>query len=247
MSKARKLKVISLFSGAGGLDLGFHGAGFEVAVCVEADTACCDTLRKNWPDTPVLLGDIREISTKEILNVAKLSPLEPALVIGGPPCQPFSLAGKRQGFQDTRGTLFMEFVRVIRETLPVAFVMENVKGLKNWNGGQALETILKELSDPFLFEGKEYRYTVVHDCLNAVDYGVPQKRERVFFVGTRNEKQFVFPDPTHFPPEMLNGIGEKWKTVNDALRLLPQPDAPSATAQRVSKTIRERHKKCGYE
>jgi DNA (cytosine-5)-methyltransferase 1 len=141
----------------------------------------------------------------------------------------------------------MEFLRVIRETLPKAFVMENVKGLKNWNSGHALETILKLFSEPFQYDGKDYQYTVAYDCLNAVDYGVPQKRERIFIVGSLMKKTFTFPEPTHFNPDESKNTKCKWKTVGDALESLPEPDAPSAAAQRVSKTIKNRHKKFGYE
>lgn len=247
MSKKGKLKIISLFSGAGGLDLGFEQADFEIAVCVESDTSCSDTIRKNRPSTPVLTGDIREIPTQRILEAAKLKISEPSLVIGGPPCQPFSLAGKREGLLDARGTLFMEFVRVIRETLPQAFVMENVKGLLNWNGGHAMQTILSEFSKPFDHNGVQYRYNVSHQCLNAADYGVPQMRERVFIVGTRTNKSFVFPEPSHRNPQAASSDKLHWKTVGDALKTLPKPDKPSAAAQRVSKTIKKRHLKYGYE
>lgn len=247
MSNSDGLKVISLFSGAGGMDIGFKAAGFEIAVCVESDPACADTLRRNMPTVPVLVGDIRNITTIDILRAARLKPLEAALVVGGPPCQPFSLAGKREGLFDPRGTLFMEFVRVIREAVPAGFVMENVKGLLNWNKGQAMETILSEFSKPFDINKSTLQYTVVHRCLNAVNFGVPQQRERVFIIGSRSGIQFQFPEATHRPRTelMLNGKPQ-WRTVSDALEELPPPSPPSAAAQRVSRTILKRHEKLGF-
>jgi len=229
------------------MDIGFKAAGFEIAACVESDPSCAETLRKNMPSVPVLLGDIREISTKEILSAANLEPLETALIVGGPPCQPFSLAGKREGLYDPRGTLFMEFVRVIREALPVGFVMENVKGLLNWNKGQAMKTILEEFSKSFWSRESNFKYTVSYQCLNAAAYGVPQQRERVFVVGSRAGVTFKFPEATHRPHTelMLNGKAP-WTTVADALQGLPPPSPPSAAAQRVSKTIRKRHEKLGF-
>ena len=114
-------RIISLFSGAGGMDIGFHKAGFETAVAVEQDPSCCATLRRNMHNVNVIEGDITKISTSEILQAGNLQPLDAALVIGGPPCQSFSLAGKRMGMDDPRGQLILEYIRVVREALPVAF------------------------------------------------------------------------------------------------------------------------------
>lgn len=224
-------KVISLFSGAGGMDIGFSSAGFEIAVACEADHSCCQTMMRNNPSLKVIEGDIRDVPTSEILQVAGLAPMEAALVIGGPPCQPFSLAGDRKGLEDPRGELLHEFIRVVREALPVAFVMENVKGMANWSGGKALAMVMDELSKPIEFEGISYRYEVVHQVLNAADYGVPQKRERLFVVGNRKFKDFVFPAP------MARQV-----TVREAICGLPPADEPSEVASRVAGTIDERAK-----
>ena len=242
------MKVISLFSGAGGLDIGFKNAGYEIAVCVEQDKACCETLALNMPHVPIINADIRSLSTKDILKAAKLKPREAALVIGGPPCQPFSLAGKRGGFLDPRGTLFQEFVRVVKESAPKGFLMENVKGILNWNSGAAIKTILYELSQPFQHGRSHFEYTVTQTCVDAADYGEPQHRERVFIVGTLSKAPFRFPEPTHVSPDELALRRQRtWNTVGKALQGLPEPDAPSATALRVSKTILLRHKALGYE
>lgn len=190
-------KLISLFSGAGGMDIGFHAAGFITAVAVEQDPSCCNTLKRNMPDTPIIEGDITSITTQSILDAAKVRPLEIDLVIGGPPCQSFSLAGKRMGMNDPRGMLVLEFLRVVREALPKCFVMENVKGMINWSKGKALEAIMTEASQTIEYDNKEYKYSTSYQILNAADFGAPQFRERVFIVGNRLDKMFHFPEPTH--------------------------------------------------
>lgn len=246
------LKVISLFAGAGGMDLGFMAAGFDICVAVEEDPSCCDTLRhnkkKHAPNMEILEGDIRDISSKDILKAANLKPMEAALVIGGPPCQSFSLAGDRKGLEDPRGQLVQEFIRVVRDVLPVGFVMENVKGMLNWSKGQAIELIEKEASQKVVYKGKSYEYTIKHDLLNSANFGAPQFRERVFVVGNRLGRDFKYPVPTHIPAEAVtggNGV-RPYATVGEALNGLGPADPPSAVAQRVSKTIKGRIKRHGY-
>lgn len=241
----RQLKLISLFSGAGGLDIGFGQAGFETAVMVEYDPACCRTLRKNMPNTPVIEGDINQITTREILDAAGLKPLEAALVIGGPPCQSFSLAGKRMGMDDPRGMLVLQFIRVVRESLPMAFVMENVKGMTNWEKGKAMDAIMTEATMPISYKGKIYTYQVKYQVLNAADFGAPQFRERVFIVGNRIEKDFCFPPKQYGPPGNQDGL-RPYVTVRDAICGLPPADPPSEVAIRVSGTIKDRIAKHGY-
>lgn len=238
MSKTEEQKVISLFSGAGGLDIGFENAGFSIAVAVEVDPSCCDTLRTNRPDVPVINKDISDVSSEEILKEAHLAPLEAALVIGGPPCQSFSLAGLRRGLDDERGKLLFEFVRIVRETLPLGFVLENVKGLTNWDCGKALKRLIEELSEPIVYNGKSYVYTIAEPkVLNAVDYGVPQFRERLILVGNRKGLKFDYPVPIR---------ESERKTVLDAIGDLPEPEGPSEMAQIVAKSIKGRREKHGY-
>jgi len=233
-----KYKVISLFSGAGGMDIGFRRAGFEIAVAVEIDVSCCETLHANNPSLPIINKSITDVSSQEILDTAGLHVGEAALVIGGPPCQSFSLAGLRKGLDDERGRLLFEYVRVVRETLPKGFVLENVKGLTNWDEGRAMRMLLNELEKPILYEGNEYRYTIsTPQILNAVDYDVPQYRERLIIVGNRDGKTFLYPAPHVF---------EQHKTVWDAIGGLPDPDAPSENALRTAGTIKERREKYGY-
>jgi len=231
-------KVISLFSGAGGLDIGFEQAGFSIAVAVEMDPACCDTLRCNRPNLPIINGNINDITGNEILAKAGLRLLEAALVIGGPPCQSFSLAGLRKGLEDDRGKLLFEYVRIVRETLPIGFVLENVKGLTNWDSGRALKLLIEELSKPIEYEGKTYVYTITPPkVLNAVDYGVPQYRERLILVGNRNGLTFEYPKPSE---------EKNRKTVWAAIGDLPEPEQPSDTALRVAETIKGRREKYGF-
>jgi len=244
-------KVISLFSGAGGMDIGFGMAGFQISVAVEYDKSCCETLKKNNPDLKVIHADISTVKTNDILKVGGLKVTEPALIIGGPPCQSFSLAGKRMGMEDSRGKLVLEFIRVVRESLPKVFVMENVKGMVNWEKGRAIQAIMNEIADPITYEGMEYSYDVSMAVLNAADYGVPQFRERVFLVGNRVGKKFQFPEPTHGNQskglvDLFNKRKKSYTTVWDAIGNLPPADEPSETALRVSKTIKKRIIKHGY-
>ncbi|WP_020558938.1 DNA cytosine methyltransferase [Thiofilum flexile] len=246
-------KIISLFSGAGGMDIGFHQAGFETAVAVEQDSACCATLRKNMPNIPVLEADITHTTTADILAVAKLKPLEAALVVGGPPCQSFSLAGKRMGLNDPRGRLVLEFIRVVREALPAAFVMENVKGMVNWEGGKALNAILQEVAEPIEYQGQTYQYQLSYQVLDAVNYGAPQFRERIFIVGNRIGEKFNFPKPTHAANETTQQVDlfntpskQAWLTVWDSIGDLPAAQEPSETALKVAGTIKDRVIKHGY-
>lgn len=220
------------------MDIGFRRAGFEIAVAVEIDVSCCETLRANDPNMPIINKSILDVSAQEILDTAGLQVGEAALVIGGPPCQSFSLAGLRKGLNDERGRLLFEYVRIVRDTLPKGFVLENVKGLTNWDEGRAMRVLLDELEKPILYEGKEYRYTIsTPQVLNAVEYDVPQYRERLIIVGNREGKRFLYPAPHVFEPH---------KTVWDAIGGLPEPEAPSKNALRIAETIKDRREKYGY-
>lgn len=237
VSNSERHAVISLFSGAGGLDLGFEEVGFSISVAVESDPACCETLSANRPKLPIINKPIQNVTSEEILAKSNLKVLEADLVIGGPPCQSFSLAGQRKGLLDERGQLIFEFARIVKETLPKAFVLENVKGLTNWNKGAALTELIEYLEEPITWQGVEYRYTIAPpQVLDAAEYGVPQHRERLFIVGNRIGKSFSYPEPT--TPEPL--------TVDDAIGGLPPADPPSKVAKRVAGTIAGRRKKHGF-
>ena len=235
-------KVISLFSGAGGMDIGFEKAGFKIAVAVEIDTACCETLLRNRPDLTIINENIETVTTQKILDAANIKPLEAALVIGGPPCQPFSLAGQRKGLSDSRGKLLFEFARVVRESLPSGFVLENVKGLQNWDSGKALNLLIDELKKPIVFNGVTYQYDISEpQVLNAVNFGVPQNRERIIIVGNRLGLKFKYPELQYGKYPL-----QPPKTVWDALKGLPPAHPPSDVALRVSQTIKGRREKHGF-
>jgi DNA (cytosine-5)-methyltransferase 1 len=181
-TKSIRPTAISFFSGAGGMDLGFLNAGFDVRLAIEIDPSCCDTLRINLQETYVLEGDICKVSPERIAELSRLKPGEIDCIFGGPPCQSFSLAGRREGLNDERGRLVFRFIELVRSLRPKTFVLENVKGMVNWQGGVVLREIEKMLESP-LETGEQYQ--VKHRVLNAADYGVAQSRERVIIVGTR--------------------------------------------------------------
>ena len=238
MAVKKNLRVISLFSGAGGLDIGFENAGFCIAVALESDPACCDTLRTNRPNLPIINAKIEDITIDELLTTANMKPLEAALVVGGPPCQSFSLAGLRKGLDDDRGKLLFEYIRIVRGALPIGFVLENVKGLENWDSGRALDMLVSELSKPIEYQGQIYTYTVSEPkVLNAVDFGVPQFRERIVVIGNRKSMAYNYPKGSY---------EESRVTVWSAIGELPTAEEPSAMAKRVSETIKGRREKHGY-
>lgn len=180
--------TIELFCGAGGMSEGFRQAGFEILIANDNWDAALETYKANHPKTKVIHGDIRDKTIKgEIIGTAKGRRVD--IIIGGPPCQSFSKSGLRKGIQDPRGTLFQDFIDVIREVKPRVFLMENVRGLYSANNGKAFKTIMNEFD--------KTGYTVSYEILDAADYGVPQFRQRLFLIGYRNGKKFKFPLPTH--------------------------------------------------
>lgn len=195
----KAVTAISLFSGAGGMDLGMRMAGFEIRVMIDNDPNCCATLWRNFTkdgwrsvkaqrgrppkwlqkrEPTILCRDICTLPTAEILAAADLQIGEAAIVTGGFPCQGFSLSGKRI-VNDPRNSLYKQCVRVVAEALPRAFIFENVPGLVSMAHGKIIDAICREFA--------EAGYDVLWQILNAKDYGVPQDRPRVFFVGTRND------------------------------------------------------------
>tara|TARA_B100000378_G_C18047094_1_gene412314 strand:+ start:131 stop:1366 length:1236 start_codon:yes stop_codon:yes gene_type:complete len=176
--------VLELFAGAGGLAIGLEKAGIKCKVLNEIDKWACQTLRKNRPEWKVLEGDIKEYSFKKYRN-------EIDIVTGGFPCQAFSYAGKKLGLKDARGTLFYEFARVVKDVQPKICIGENVKGLLNHDGGKTLNGMISILD--------EIGYKVVSpvSVLKAINYNVPQKRERLILVGIRKDIdiEYNYPKP----------------------------------------------------
>lgn len=182
------MKVISLFSGAGGLDLGFEKAGFEIPYANEYDKAIWETYEKNHLNTKLIKGDIRQIPD-EIFEG------EIDGIIGGPPCQSWSEAGALKGIDDPRGKLFYEYIRILKYKQPKFFLAENVKGMMANRHSQAVKDIVEA------FENCGYNVTI--NLVNAADYGVAQDRKRVFYIGFRKDLNvdFHFPEPTTLEKE----------------------------------------------
>ncbi len=243
------MRSIELFAGAGGLALGMSRVGFRHAAVVERDHDACDTFRHNQKlhangveQWPVFEADARTFDYTSLQG-------DIAVVSGGPPCQPFSLGGKARGYMDERD-MFPEAVRAVRELQPQAFIFENVKGLLRQSFTSYFEYVYLQLSHPELTRrkgeswevhrsrleryhtanAKAARYNVVYRLLNAADFGVPQRRERVFLVGFRADLgiEWNFPDPTHSENELFFNqwcTGEYWDRHKVSRGARPNPSA----------------------
>lgn len=225
-SHARQYSSVSLFSGIGGIDLGLHECGFQPLFCAEIDINAASTLQ-NWLSSKKIdcetAYDIRKVDPEILIKNLNLYPRELDILAGGPPCQSFSLIGKRQSLVDDRGLLLFEMVRFARVFLPKVILIEQVKGLlsapclDNQKGG-VLFNLVTEL--------KKIGYQVNYKIIKASDYGVPQLRERLFIVASH--KKFIFPEPTHCSIDKLEKtlssyIHKPYVTVHDAIADLPEP------------------------
>lgn len=194
------MKLISLFSGAGGLDKGFHNAGFRTVIANEFDPKICPTFKANFPETKLIEGDIRNVSADDF-------PKNVAGIIGGPPCQSWSEAGSLKGINDARGQLFYEYIRILKTTQPLFFVAENVSGMLARRHSDAVNGFLK------LFE--DAGYDVNLKMLNANDFDVPEDRDRVFYVGFRKDlhiNDYEYPHPLSHRPTLREAIWDLQKT-----------------------------------
>lgn len=189
-----EVTAIELFAGAGGLALGLEQAGIHTLAYVEIDNFCCETLRQNRPQWNIICEDIHNVDFTPYAGKVDI-------VTGGFPCQAFSYAGKKLGFEDTRGTLFHEFARCVSEVKPSIFLAENVRGLISHDHGRTLETIIGVLSS--------LDYSVTYQVLNAAYYGVGQKRERVVIIGIKNGTDIHFEYPK--PDEQMTTLKEALK------------------------------------
>ncbi len=217
-------KAISLYTGVGGLDFGLEAAGIKTAVAVEMDPACCRTLRLNRP-WPVIEGDIHEASSAQILEAGGLRRGEADLLVGGPPCQPFSkssywVSGDSLRLDDPRADTLAAYLRVLRDTQPRAFLLENVYGLAYKGKSEGLDLLVRGISQ--INKDTKARYSVQCAMLNAADYGVPQARERVFLIGSRDGTIFRFPrrshaahDETSFLDSGLEPHRTAWDAIGD--------------------------------
>jgi DNA (cytosine-5)-methyltransferase 1 len=223
-------KVISLFTGAGGLDLGFEAAGFEVAAAVEMDAEAVTTLRKNR-DWTVIDRDIHTVTSKEMLGAGALGAGEADALIGGPPCQPFSksgywASGDTLRLDDPRAGTMAAYLRVLRDTLPATFFLENVPGLAYRGKSEGIELVRRTVERINQECGTDYSLAVAQ--LNAAHYGVPQMRERVIVVGARDGSVFSFPKPTYVDAEKCSELleTEPYTTAWDAIGDLEDDDRP---------------------
>tara|TARA_B100000686_G_scaffold320690_1_gene372624 strand:- start:68 stop:991 length:924 start_codon:yes stop_codon:yes gene_type:complete len=178
-------KFIDLFAGIGGMRIPFEELGCECVFTSEFDKFAQQTYEANFGELPN--GDITKIDEKDIPSHE--------ILLAGFPCQAFSNAGLKRGFEDTRGTLFFDIARILKHHRPKAFLLENVKGLKAHDGGNTLRTIIKILN-------KDLKYHLHPDVLNAKDFGLPQNRERIFIVGFREQTGFQFPKPSMTPTRL---------------------------------------------
>jgi DNA (cytosine-5)-methyltransferase 1 len=228
--------AISFFTGAGGLDIGLHQAGFDIKLSLELEKTYCETLRTNHPDWNVVQGDIMDLNKQMVYDLAGLDPnTEIDLFAGGSPCQSFSTAGNRQAFGDVRGQAMLKYADLISEVKPKYFILENVKGLlsaalkhrplnqrgKNFpplepdeEPGSALRYVLDR------FKG----YKIQYKLINSADHGIPQARERVFMIGSKISpnvfRNYSFPEPTH---SKIGANGKRpWRTVGEVLFHLEQ-------------------------
>ena len=197
-------KLLDLFCGCGGLSYGFQQAGFDVVLGIDNDETALKTFKKNHKGSNVLCADISKLSSDVLKDY--INPSEIDIIVGGPPCQGMSLSGPRK-FRDPRNKLYLSYIRLVSEIKPKIFVIENVPGLASLFGGKIKDSILSEFS--------KLGYTVSYEIVNTADYGVPQKRRRIIFVGFNNGVEFDF-----------SGIkkSERYITCKDALCDLPPLD-----------------------
>lgn len=221
------LTTISLFSGIGGLDFGFEAAGFKTRVALEFNKHACQALRLNR-DWSVIEDDINNVDSSKILEAGKLKPGQADMLIGGPPCQPFSKSsywarGDSLRLDDPRADTLTGYLRVLRDCRPRAFLLENVYGLAYEGKDEGLRYILDGIAEVNREAGTNYE--VSWKVVNCAEYGVPQIRERVFLVGSRDGRKFRFPKTTHAKPADLTldlfDTKQPFRTAWDALGGLP--------------------------
>lgn len=234
-----KMTAISLFSGAMGLDIGVEKAGFHVLAAVEMNKNACEAIRLNRPDIHLFDQDVNNVTGDMLLEASGLRKGKLDLLVGGPPCQSFSMAGKRKSLTDTKGDCVFQYIRLLEELNPKTFIMENVRGilsskvqldgLEIVNDNGEKETIDAEypVAEYIQKRMQELGYRVEYKLLNSADYGTPQKRYRVFFIGTRLNGELNFPEETH----SKDGIGnlKKWVTFKDVMEYLEKEQIENVT------------------
>lgn len=236
--------AIELFAGAGGLALGIEKAGFDTRALIELDEDAAATLKRNRPKWNVFNSDIADVSRLDLLELFNLKSGELSLLSGGAPCQSFSYAGNRLGMEDARGTLFYHFALFLKKLQPKTFLFENVRGMLTHDKGKTFKTILT------IFE--QEGYFVKYKVLNAWDYGVAQKRERLIVIGIRhdliNNISISFPSPHSYKPtlkdilvDVPNSEGVQYSSYKKELFSLVPPggcwrDIPEDLAKKYMKS-----------
>jgi DNA (cytosine-5)-methyltransferase 1 len=243
-----RLSAVDLFCGAGGVSLGLEGAGFKVLLANDLDAAAARTYRRNFPETSFFEGDVHKLSNRRIAELTGLKPGELDLLMGGPPCQGFSIIGARN-LEDPRNDLFRPFLRIARFLKPKCVVLENVPGLLTLDGGRALRAIVDGL--------REAGYAATFAELLAAQYGTPQMRWRLVIVGFRESRKLAagmgFPEPTHG----RRGIGELipnctiaredlrgFLTTKDAIADLPPVSAGEMASAYTQEPRLAYHRRC---
>lgn len=230
----RKPTVVDLFCGAGGMSEGFKMAGYRILLGIEQDEAAGKTYRANNPDTALIVGDIQLVADKEILE--RLGGKKIDVVIGGPPCQGFSMANTHKKADDPRNELYLEFVRVVKLVKPDFFVMENVSGFLNVKiDNRSIVEELKSLLEEYEVEGR---------VLTAADYGVPQVRRRAVIIGRRGTGEMPFPKATYFRKGVTEEgkRGRRWKTVKALLIPRERADDKLFYSKKLIKGFRRRER-----
>ena len=227
--------VISLFSGAMGLDNGIEKAGMDIRLCVEFQHAMAETIRANKPDIPLIEDDVRNYSGTDLLKRAGLKRGDEVfLVCGGPPCQAFSTAGKRLGFDDDRGNVFLKYLDIIGEIRPKYFLLENVRGLLSASYVPPGSDRKPEKGTALLFaleKIKSMGYSATFTLYDSANYGVPQKRERVIILGSRDGYKIPLIPPTHSETGK-HGL-KKWRTFRSAIAGLKKCTAAPIPKKRL--------------
>lgn len=218
MAKELPFTAIDLFAGAGGLAEGFRQAGFRCLAANDFDSSAGETFAAAFPEAEFIPGPIQDISHSQMLDIAGLKRGELDVLVGGPPCQAFSVYNHQRGMHDERSGMFREYLRIVKGLLPRAVVMENVTGITSIEDGRAVNEIHASL--------KKLGYTVEHRILKAEEYGVPQERRRIFFVGVRDSDSIQWPEPSHHGRDstaLFPEAGrEPYVTVWDAISDLPE-------------------------
>ncbi len=245
--------VISLCSGAMGFDLGFEYEGFEIKVSVEKAKCAVQTIKANRPDIEVIPRALEKVQTSTILEKAGLNVGEPTVIVGAPPCEPFSTAGRRGSLQDDRAKALYEFIRIVKEARPSYFAFEEVSAIvsaaerhipfydrilkkeQDLAEEEKLGSAFRKIMDEFLSTGYTLNYDPTNpkkSICNAADYGTPQKRKRFILIGSRDGEAVPLPNPTHTKvsvPDLLDGGLIPWRTLRDALVELDDSDPECMT------------------